>query len=58
MPTRPLASTQPQFGKGLMVNAKMVFAIPSIMKKISKSTLKKSTPASVWRSNNTPMTIW
>lgn len=40
IPTRPLANTQAQLGIGLIVNEKMIFESPSIMKNtISRSVI-------------------
>jgi len=46
IPTSPLASTQPQLGKGLMVSAKMILEMPSTMKKTISSTVMRRSPLS------------
>src|SRR3954464_7824269 len=44
IPTSPLASTQPQFGKGRIVSAKTTFEMPSIMKNTISSSVIVAVP--------------
>jgi hypothetical protein len=55
MPTRPLAKTQPQLGKGLMVSAKMTLEMPSTIKNTIKSSVMIRSPLSGCLNSSTPM---
>src|SRR3954469_14768645 len=55
IPTSPLASTQPQFGKGRIVSAKTTFEMPSIMKKTIRSSAIVISPCAGSRRNRHPI---
>src|SRR5215210_2151730 len=55
IPTNPLASTHPQFGKGRIVSAKTTFEMPSIMKKTIKSSAIVISPCAGLSRNRHPI---
>ena len=44
-PEMPLAKTQPQFGNGRIVNEKITFEMPSIMKNTIRSSVSVRSPS-------------
>ena len=55
IPTSPLASTQPQLGKGRIVSAKTTFEMPSIMKKTIRSSVIVAIPCAGSRRKRKPI---